>query len=262
MIIFLFILGISIGSFLNVLIDRLPQGIDIVKLRSRCDFCKHPLTVFDLIPILSFIIIQGRCRYCKKKLSRQYPLVEFITGIMFVLVYYYIEPASFSTFSSLTINPLFIFLLMIFSSLLVITVSDFKYRIIPDQMIIVLILTTIIYQFFFQQQMIILNIIVGMVFLLFFLGLVVVTRGRGMGLGDVKYAFFMGLLLGYPKILVGFYLSFLTGAIVSLILIVMKKKTFKSTVPFGPFLVLATIVSYLWGEQLINIFQKSFFLLG
>lgn len=248
-----FMIGVSIGSFLNVLIDRLSREETIIFGRSHCDFCKHTLSWSDLIPVLSYFLLGGRCRYCRKKFSVQYPLVEFMTGMMFVFAGMVIDSGNLLTDSrNLT---LLIYWFILLSCLLVIFVADMKYHIIPDEMVILLICTTILYGVFFTPGW---NgadrLVAGCVFSALFLLLVVVTGGKGMGVGDVKYAFFMGLFLGIQKTIVAFYLAFLTGALISLILIGIGKKRMKSTIAFGPFLVVATLVSAWWGDSLFRIF--------
>src|SRR3989344_2720687 len=191
--VFIFILGLAIGSFLNVLIDRLPQGVTI-NGRSHCDFCNKTLNWYDLVPVISFFLSGGRCRYCNKKLSWQYPLVESFTGIFFVAIYL------------LRMDPLMtISLLGIASSLTVIFVADLKYHIIPDEA------TTAI--LFFSMPRVISQ---GDVFNNF---LDLVTKGKGMGFGDVKLAAAMGWLLGIKVGLLALYLSFILGGVISLILI-------------------------------------------
>lgn len=243
--IILFALGLSVGSFLNVVIDRLPISKSIVKGRSNCDFCRHKLAWFDLIPVISFVSLKRKCRYCGKKISWQYPLVELTAGLLFLFA---------GNYNSMLI--ILLLNLMIVSGLVAIFVTDLKYRIIPDSVLIFLITVAFIFQLITKSSYIFSNMVIGLVTGLFFLMLVLITKGRGMGLGDVKYSFFMGFFLGFPKIIVAFYLSFLTGAIVSLILIMTARKKMKSTIAFGPFLVVATFVSYFYGDQLWMIFSK------
>lgn len=249
--IFLSLFGLAVGSFLNVLIDRLPKGKNVIRGRSYCDHCTHALSWYDLVPILSFIWLGRKCHYCRKKISWQYPLVELITGILFIFTYSMmiriIEP----------LNSLIIFAyyLVIVSGLITIFFTDLKYRIIPDQILVVLILAASIYLFLFGRNALVSHLLAGVIFFLVFLALVLITRGKGMGLGDVKFAGVMGFILGSPKVAVAFYLSFLTGAAFSLILIMMGKKSMKSTIPFGPFLAASTGVSLLYGDALWNIFR-------
>ncbi|MBI4067471.1 prepilin peptidase [Candidatus Gottesmanbacteria bacterium] len=251
MIFVLFILGLCIGSFLNVLIDRLSNGETILG-RSHCDYCKKTLKTLDLIPLLSFVMLKGKCRYCHKKLSWQYPVVELITGLLFVISYTSIIriielPGS---------KELLILRLIIISGLIVIFFADLKYRIISDEILVVLLLTTLAYKIFITPGDLIISFISGIVLFLIFVGLFAITRGRGMGLGDVKYVFFMGLLLGFPASVVAFYIAFLTGAVVSIILIIRGRKRFGQTIAFGPFLVIATIAANFWGDYIWLLFRR------
>jgi len=262
---FLFLLGLSVGSFLNVVIDRIPQGKSFIKGRSYCDYCRHQLAWSDLIPILSFLLLGSRCRYCRNSISWQYPLVELITGLLFVFAYSYSYSPEISLNQSLATLPLpppsrspfghlegvFIaYLFIIVSGLIVIFFIDLKNRIIPDQVLLLLLIVSLIYLVLFQSQMLLNHLLSGIILFIIFLALVVATRGKGMGLGDVKFSFIMGLLLGFPKIIVAFYLSFLTGAIFSLILVILGKKKMKSTIPFGPFLAVSTLIALFYGQDL------------
>ena len=144
---------------------------------------------------------------------------------------------------------------MIVSGLLVIFVADLKYHIIPDEILIAQIVAALGYQVFFLRNLLLQNILTGLVFMGLFLLLVIITRGKGMGLGDVKMAFVMGFILGFPKVIVAFYLSFLTGALVSLILVLGKSKYLKSTIAFGPFLCMAMFATMFYGDYLWLIFK-------
>lgn len=250
-IILLFILGLSVGSFLNVLIDRLPQNESILG-RSRCDHCKHQLSWYDLIPLLSFFLIQRRCRYCKYKLFWQYPIVELITGFLFVYTFttmmYIIEANRFYF--------VVVYTLILISGLITIFVTDLKYRIIPDQVLGFLLLSSFIFILFSQTVDFSSHLVSAIGAFILFLSLTIFTRGKGMGLGDVKFAFVIGMILGIPLIIVALYLSFLTGAVISLILVIRGKKTMKSTIPFGPFLVFGAFAALFYGESLWEIFKR------
>lgn len=249
-----FVLGLLVGSFLNVLIDRLANEESPFKGRSHCDHCGKTLEPLDLIPVISFLWLGGKCRYCKRKLSWQYPLVELLTGILLVCftVHYQvinIEP--------LFINIAYIPLLLILLSLFVIFISDLKYRIIPDEMIVVLLVGTVLYGLFnkinWQEHGLSSLAVTGL-----FLLIILLTKGKGMGLGDVKYVLFMGLFLGPLGTITALYISFLTGAAVSLILILGKLKSLKSQIAFGPFLIFGTIVSFYFGEAIQMWYTKLF----
>lgn len=247
--IFLFLFGISVGSFLNVVIDRLPRSESIVKGRSHCDFCMHDLSWYDLIPLVSFIQLEGRCRYCKGRLSFRYSVVECITGFFYVFIYWF-------TISKGAVTT--VFYLTLISGFIAIFFTDLHYRIIPDQLVFTLVVVTCLYFFYsgMSWPAFLNHLGAGASLAVFFLFLAVVTRGRGMGLGDVKYVFIMGLVLGIPESIVAFYLAFLTGAFVSVILILKGKKSQKDTVPFGPFLVTATIIALLYGSDIWILYTK------
>jgi leader peptidase (prepilin peptidase)/N-methyltransferase len=227
--VFIFILGLLIGSFANVLIDRLPNGESIWWGRSHCDHCKQQLRWFELIPVVSFLLQGSRCRRCHKKFSVQYPIVELITAIGFVLLF----PHSVSYY-------------VLFIALLVIFVADLKYQIIPDSMIVIGCLAAIWTG---------IHLIPAICSFAFFFVLWLVTKKKGMGFGDVKFAFFMGLVLGFPGIVIALYIAFLTGAFVGVILMVGKNKTWKSAIAFGPFLVLGTVVALVWQPQLVALWN-------
>lgn len=250
--ILIFTIGLCIGSFLNVVIDRLPQGKSVIIGRSFCDHCKHELSWTDLIPVLSFFLLQRKCRYCGKKISWQYPIVELITGLLFLFTYSSMSKIIAPVEFWLTL----VYYLVIISGLVVIFFTDFKYRIIPDQILILLTSAALVFLFSYERADLMNHLSAAVVFSSFFLLLVLITRGKGMGLGDVKYAFVMGLVLGIYASIISFYLSFLTGAAVSLILVSAGKKTMKSTIPFGPFLVGGTLVSVFYGPTLWELLKR------
>lgn len=244
---FLFVLGLAIGSFLNVLIYRLPLGLSI-RGRSFCPRCKKKIRWFDNVPLLSFAFLRGRCRWCHSPISPQYPLVELITAVLFVGIW---EIGEMREIWGLG------YYLFIISSLIAILFIDLRHKIIPDIIVFPAILVSIfsvsIFSTIFNVQPSIFNSFLSAFgSSAFFLALFLITRGRGMGFGDVKLAFLMGLFLGFPKIVVALYVAFLTGAFVSLILIVRRKVGLKSAIPFGPFLVIGTLVALFWGESIWN----------
>ena len=265
-IILIFILGLFVGSFLNVLADRLPREESVIQGRSHCEKCKKNLRWFDLIPLLSFIFLKGRCRYCSTSLSLYYPIVEFTTGILFVITFIFISAnfkfLFFNFYSILNFKFLIelIYYLFIVSSLIVVFFADLKYGIIPDKIVFSAIVITFLYLLTNHSSFIVSHLLSALGACFFFLLLFLITRGKGMGFGDVKFAFLMGLILGFPNIVVSLYVAFLTGAIVGSILVIWrKKKTFKAAIPFGPFLVLGTLLALFWGEI---IFPKAIMLMG
>jgi len=248
LLLFLFIFGLAIGSFLNVLIDRLPNEESIVFPPSHCDYCKKPLAWYDLIPVLSFITLGGRCRYCHKSLSVQYPIVELITAMLFVLTFV-TSPFTLSAFFAMDILSLgFYFFIM--ASFIVIFFADLKYGIIPDKIVFPAILLTILFQIVFQPELFSNHTFSGIGALIFFLAIFLFTRGRGMGFGDVKLSFLLGLIFGFPNIVFVLYIAFLTGAFFSIILIILQRKRLKETIPFGPFLILGALLVFFLQEKI------------
>lgn len=249
-----FFFGASIGSFINVLVDRLHRHQSIIFGRSFCENCKKSLTVFELIPIISYLALFGKCKNCKSKIPTRIFLVEIITGLSYSLV------CSLFLLSLLSFVDL-VYLLLILPIFIGIFFSDTDFGIIPDELVASFIGIASIYLFISSSHLMINHFLSGIVLFLVFLSLFFVTSGRGMGLGDVKLSFALGLFLGFPKILVAVYLAFLTGAIVSIILIAWgKKKLKKDTIPFGPFLISSSIASYFWGDiiisKIIPLFQR------
>lgn len=247
--ILLFFLGISLGSFLNVLIDRLPYGETVFYGRSHCDHCKHKLAWYDLIPFLSFVILKGRCRYCHRSLSVQYPMVELVTGVLFVIVGIMNHESGIRGIITISYD------LFIVSSLIVIFLTDFKYGIIPDKIVFPSIIVSLVYLFINHKSLFINHFASAVVACLFFFLLFAITKGRGMGFGDVKLSFLLGLFLGFPAIVIAFYASFLTGAVISIILVLAKKVRFKGTIPFGPFLVAGTLLAYFRADSIIKMLR-------
>jgi len=245
---FIFLFGLAVGSFLNCIIYRLEEGESFLRGRSFCPHCGHILSFGDLIPVLSFLILKGKCRYCSQKISWQYPLVEISTGLLFI-----------SLLNLTQVRPVYFYLLLMGCFLIIIFVYDLKHYIIPDKIIYPAIAIAFLYRLFT-----ILNLPApleaegflmggfGILPSVFFLAIIIFSRGKWMGLGDFKLAFFMGLFLGWPKILVALFLAFLIGAIIGLGLVLSGKKRLQSEVPFGPFLITGTFISLFWGQNIIN----------
>ena len=248
-ILIIFICGLFIGSFLNVIIDRLPRNESFLKGRSYCDHCKHTLSWNDLLPLFSFIILRGKCRYCKTRLSYQYPFLEVLTGSVFALTYYFFTP---STHLSI------VFALLIASILIVVFFIDLFEGIIPFIIIIPGMILTILYLLLLGNiSQVFIHIIAALLAGGFFYLIYIFTRKKGMGFGDVVFAVFMGLLLGFPNTIFALYIAFLTGGIFSLILVLLRRKKLRgSTIPFGPFLVIGTYSAFLWGEYMTNYILK------
>lgn len=242
--IFIFIFGLAVGSFLNVIICRLETKESIIKGRSHCPKCGAVLKWSDLIPLLSFLIQKGRCRYCRENISWQYPLVELATGLVFLAVFNFQFPIiNFQSIVNFQILNLFYYF-AITSFLIIIFVYDLKHYLIPDKIVFPAILIALIFNWS--------NILSAILASGFFLSLVLISKGKWMGLGDVKLAGLMGLVLGWPNILLALFLAFMSGAIIGISLMMAGKKSLKSQIPFGPFLAGSTILVILYGQYLTD----------
>lgn len=254
-----FVFGTLVGSFLNCVICRLGLPTFFQKKlggrakrqsflggRSFCPNCHRILKWYDLIPILSFILLQGKCRYCQKKISWQYPLVEIATGGLFLLI--------FNEFSILNFQILvnFAYLVVVSCLLIIIFVYDLRHFIIPDKIIYPAIAIVCLYQIIFNTANFYSLILSALAASGFFFLIWLISQGRWMGLGDVKLGFLLGLFLGWPQVLTALFSAFLIGAIIGVGLIISGKKTLKSQVPLGPFLVLGAFIALLFGKDLIN----------
>ena len=240
--IFLFLVGLCVGSFVNVLADRLPNGEDVLVSRSHCDYCKKVLSWYELIPILSYIVQKRRCRHCHKVLSFQYPFIELITGLGFVAI-----ALMFSMYTGL-----FVALSVVFTMSMVILVADFKYFIIPDATLVVMGLVGLCSLFALPFQEVKIHVLSAVLAFVGFLLLYFFTKRKGMGFGDVKLAGVLGLLLGFPSLVIALYTAFLTGAMVGVILMIAGKAKMKTKMPFGPFLIIGMVVAF-YGDSLFII---------
>jgi len=244
----LFALGLSLGSFFNVVVYRLAKGGSPLKGRSFCPKCKKKISWFDNIPLLSFVLLNGNCRHCGKPISWQYPLVELATALLTVGLYFWLIYNL-----QLTIYN-FVFYLVVSYCLLIIFVSDFRFMIIPDEVLIFLSVISLLFFGLYSPAVLPFRFLAGFSSGLFFYLLYELTKGKGMGFGDVKLAFLIGFLLGFPFLLWAFFLAFLTGACVGVILILSGRKRAKSKIAFGPFLSFNTWVVFLWQGVINSLF--------
>lgn len=239
-----FILGLLIGSFVNARIYRTKANISIIKGRSICTFCKHALYWYDLVPILSFLWLKGKCRFCKKKISWQYPLVEMAMGLYFSAIFW--RFFDFSFFGGILV----LYYWIIGAILMAIFVYDYFHYIIPDEYVYSGIVVSLIFNIYFQT--IYSGLLAGLVFAGFFALIFFISRGRWLGFGDVKLVALLGLWLGWPVIIPAMFFGFAFGAIIGIVLIFLGKKGMKSQVPFGPFLISGALVGLFFGNLIIN----------
>jgi prepilin signal peptidase PulO-like enzyme (type II secretory pathway) len=251
-IIFSIIGGLVIGSFLNVIIHRLYAGGSVLLGRSHCVHCKKELAAYDLIPVISFFLLRGRCRNCKKKISWQYPIVELITAVVFILF-------ALNTKYSI-LNTEVAFSLFFACSFIVIAVFDWKHYLILDKVIFPLIGLAAVFSVirdianhsFGLNGHFIPGLLAGLGLVLFFGFQYFVSQGRWIGFGDVKFGFLLGMVLGWPLSLCMLMMAYFSGAIIGVMLIALGKKEISSQVPFGTFLGFSAIITMLYGEQITN----------
>jgi prepilin signal peptidase PulO-like enzyme (type II secretory pathway) len=280
---FVFIAGTFIGSFLNVVADRLISGEPIINDRSHCDKCKKPLGPQNLIPIISFLWQRGECTNCHTKLSWFYPVSEILTGLLFAYAFYFSN--IFKMQPHLWIFLFLAYLLILFSHFIVLILADAKYQLVPDVVVYSAIITVILFTLVFEIKDLLLYynklnaddfgkyllqagifkdqlMLVGKKYLLtiistsaiafFFWFLVKITKERGMGYGDIGLGILIGVFNGFPLNMLAVFLGFLFGSVISLALIVIQRKTIKDTIAFGPFLLFGSIVALGWGERLVR----------
>jgi len=244
-IIFIFIIGTLIGSFLNVVIFRIPKGESISFPPSHCQNCKTRLTVLDLIPIISYIYLRGKCRTCGEKVSVQYPIIEGVTGLVFIF-----------TYVNFGVSFAFLEYAIILSLLVAIFVIDYKHYIIPDGMNLLIFLVALGFLLvgFFMGDYGLSDILYRFYGLIlgggFFLLVAIITGA--MGGGDIKIMAALGFLFGFTQTLVLIFFSFIIGGVMSGLLLVLKLKKRKDHIPFGPFICIAAFITIFWGEDLIR----------
>jgi len=251
---FVFLFGLIVGSFLNVVIYRLEKGESTFRGRSYCPRCRYTLSWEDLVPVISFLLLGGKCRYCREKISIQYPVVELATGLIFLLIFKS-QVSSLNQVSSFEILNLLYFW-VIASLLIILFVYDLRHYILPDKILFPAIGIVLGYRVFEVWSLGLawdLGFVVsGFAATAFFFAIFAISKGRAMGFGDVKLAFFMGLFLGWPEILVALFVACMAGAAVGVVLILLKKKGMKSEIPFGPFLIGGTFAALFLGKELVD----------
>jgi leader peptidase (prepilin peptidase)/N-methyltransferase len=247
---FVFLIGLVFGSFFNVLIYRIPRKISIVKPRSFCPYCKRKINFYDNIPVISFLILGGKCRFCHKPISLRYPLVEVLAGFIFL--------TSWGRFGFALKTILTIFLL---SALLIIFFIDWEFQIIPDWLTYPGILLGFLFNSEKSFSFSFYGIIAGMGFLIILkLAWLLVKKKEALGGGDIKMGGFLGSYFGYKIVLFIIFLGAFLGLITWLLLIIFKKKSAKEYIPFGSFLAISSFLNFFWGNELfylyLNLFKK------
>lgn len=255
-VLFVFIFGLFIGSFLNVVIYRLHRQESFVKGFSKCLFCNHRLYTKDLVPLFSYLYLKGRCRYCKQRFSHQYPLVELATALSFVLVFFYIFPQSNFVLQTGPLLQLVDWWVIV-AFLVIIFVYDLKYYLILDKVVLPAVIVIFLANLALGYQwwaLLFAAVMGGGFFLLQF----VISKGRWIGGGDIRLGFLMGIILGWPQILTALFIAYILGSIISIFLLLSNRKEWSDKVPFGTFLSLATFITMLYGQQLVNWYWNLF----
>ena len=252
MALFVFVLGLVMGSFLAALTYRIPNEISISKGRSFCPKCKKSIKWFDNIPLLSYLILGGKCRNCGKAISKRYFLIELFSGILFLLTYLMygqiVMNLVWMTGLTFLIGTLSLFVLVFL--LMGVFIVDKEHQFIPDEFVFLGILVVFIAAFFSGTELIYEMVLAGLASSFFLLLIHLLTRGKGMGLGDVKLAILLGTVLGLQLSLVWMFLSFVLGSVVGIILLTLGSAKMKQRIAFGPFLVTSFFLTILFGNSI------------
>ncbi|PYG85645.1 leader peptidase (prepilin peptidase)/N-methyltransferase [Ruminiclostridium sufflavum DSM 19573] len=250
------VFGLIIGSFLNVCIYRIPAKQSVISPPSHCTSCGTRLKALDLVPVFSYIFLRGKCCYCGEKVSARYPIVESLTSIAFVLLYFRfsisMEFFAAAVFSCILICEAFV---------------DFDLKIIPDEFVLVGMLSgaaLFAYNLFYPVSLYgdrawynpVIGIAcgAGVLLLVAIIGSIIYKTEDAMGMGDVKLLAAVGLFLGWRLTLVALFLTVLSAAVISLVLIISRKINGKSTVAFGPFIAIGTFITMLYGWNIIELY--------
>ncbi|MBI3638523.1 prepilin peptidase [Candidatus Wolfebacteria bacterium] len=292
---YLFLIGASFGSFINVVSLRFkPEqklfDPKIIGGRSHCPNCHKILSWYELIPVLSFLIQLGKCRNCKKRISFQYPIVEILAGLIVAVIPWYLKKYQFLFFDPISyvgqsvINYqllIAVIWIAIFLLFLLISIIDFREMIIPDSLNfslgflgLILALTWFFYvkfdhsaspflkyyaQIFGFRENILLNYAIAVLSGMVVFGLIIIlSRGRAMGWGDFKLVGALGLIFGWPEIIVVLILSFIVGALFGISLLIKRRKKMGDMIPFGPFLVIGSALTFFFGYQIVDFYFKVF----
>jgi leader peptidase (prepilin peptidase)/N-methyltransferase len=247
--ILIFILGLVIGSFLNVCIYRLPLGKSIVTSPSSCPACGSKLRPWDLVPVFSYLFLGGKCRYCKARISVQYPLIELLNGALYALLY-----VRFGL-----VWPLLVYMALA-SLLIVISVIDIGHMEIPNGLIIaglamgaVQLVASIFTPYFNAWHSYVIGFFAGgLPLLLIALFCAYVLKKDAMGGGDIKLMAFCGLIIGWRLVITAYLIGIISGAVVGVVLMALNKRKRSDAIPFGPFLSLGVLLSVFFGDAIIN----------
>lgn len=246
----IFILGSIIGSFLNVCIYRIPKEESIAYPPSHCMNCENELKWYDLVPIVSYIFLKGRCRYCREKVSIRYPIIELTTGLLFLALY-----INYGLSFYLVKYAVFVCLIIVIGMIDYDT-TDVYFSITVFGSILGVIFIAVefyLYKIGIIMEFNFLTYVYGAILAGGIIGIIILLT-HGMGLGDIEICFVCGLFLGFKLSVLMMFLSFIIGGILGVLLIALKIKNRKDYIPFGPFVTIAALIAILYGEKIINLY--------
>lgn len=243
-----FVLGLAMGSFVNAWVWRTKEGKSVAKGRSMCPHCKHQLSVLDNIPVVSYLLLRGKCRYCNKTISIQYPLVEIITSLLFVAVYLYFSPSNL--YMWLQVVAWCVATVLLVAAF----VYDLRWMILPDKftlpVIAIAIMLLALQAWQFGVASIYAQLIATLIFTSIYLAIWIFSKGKLLGGGDIRLALLMGLLLTVPQLLVAVFVAYVVGALVGVTLIAIRLKKRTDAVPLAPFLIFGLYFGLFFGNQI------------
>jgi leader peptidase (prepilin peptidase)/N-methyltransferase len=257
------VVGVAIGSFLNVCIDRLPPNKSLLSPPSHCDACGHRLTALDLVPLLSYLWLRGRCRYCRARIPLRVPLVELLTGALFFLAFWYYD---LSARFGVAAFWCCVFLVIIF--------IDWEHKLILNKVTYPMAVVALVilavgsltsgsvlpggFAFLPLDKPVILSGVIGGAVGLGFFLLVFLINPRGMGMGDIKLAGLIGLVTGWPMVVVALLIGTLIGGLAAIVLLSLRLKGRKDVLPYGTFLAIGPLVTLFWGVNIFHWYQNLF----
>ena len=246
--ILILVFGLVFGSFIAAYSYRYLRDIKISKGFSFCDECKTKIKWYENIPVLSYLFLGGKCKTCKKKISPRYPIIEFISALSFLALFIYNN--NILDFNYLLLITYYLLLSLIF-------IIDLEHQIIPDDFVFTGIAIAFLYLLILGGSNIFSSIFAGLAASNFLAIVFLITKGQGMGLGDVKFAVLGGMLIGINYLFVWMFAAFLTGAIVGIILILVGNAKLKDKIAFGPFLIVSIPIAFVWGQKFVDMLGIS-----
>jgi leader peptidase (prepilin peptidase)/N-methyltransferase len=246
------VFGLAAGSFLNLCIDRIPGRRSIIRPPSHCDSCGERLKIKDLVPLLSYIWLRGRCRYCSARIPARVPIVEIATAVVFAFFTWYFGPG------------LQLAIALVYAcALIVIFVVDLEHLIIPNRVVYPAMIAALVFSSFwagfegFWPHIGTANALLGGAIGLTLMLLPFLVFRDGLGMGDVKLAAFMGLACGFPLVMVALMLGIVYGGLVAIALLLFGVKGRKDAIPFGPFLAGGAMITLLWGGGILDLYESA-----